>query len=136
MFQKLFLDLSGNTGAQEDAHRALAGGQFMQLLFLRHGGTSFATRKDDGLHLFWNGELGAESCCCSLERGDPRCDMVAHAVTVEEGHLFLYRPVDAGVACVQAYDEFPFVIKLFHKGELFFQVHVGGAANCCLFFSA
>jgi len=101
----------------------------MQLLFLRHGGTSFTTRQDDGLHLFRNSELGTESCSSSLERGDSRCDMVTHAIAVEECHLFLYRPIDAGVTCVQAYDELPFVIELFYKGELFFQVHVGRTAN-------
>ena len=39
----------------------------------------------------------------------------------------LYEPED--VTCVQAYDELPFVIELFYKGELFFQVHVGRTAN-------
>ena len=62
--------------------------------------------------------MGTESCSSSLERGDSRCEMVTHAIAVEECHLFLYRPIDAGVTCVQAYDELPFVIELFYKGEL------------------
>ena len=43
---------------------------------------------------------------------------------VKESHLLLYRPVDSGVAGMQAHNELAPVVELFHQDELLFQVHI------------
>ena len=100
----------------------------MQLFLLWHRRAAFTTGKDDSLYLFRDGELRAQGGSGGLERRDARRDVVTHIILIEEVHLFLYRSVDAGIAGVQAYDEFTPVVKLFHQGELLVEVHIGRAA--------
>ena len=75
--------------AEEDAHCALTPGQEMQLLPLGHGCSAFASRQDDGLCPFGDGELTLQFGCCSEEGGDARRDVVGHPLLVEERHLLL-----------------------------------------------
>ena len=61
VFLKEFaLYIVDNGGREEDAHRALAASQKMKLLFFWHGGTAFATSKDDGLATLRNCELALQ----------------------------------------------------------------------------
>ena len=55
--QQFSLHVIHNSGREEDAHRALAASQQVELLLLGHWRTSFATGKDDSLCAFGNGEL-------------------------------------------------------------------------------
>ena len=55
--QQLLLHVINNGGREEDAHRRLAAGQQVQLLFLGHRCASLATGQDNGLRLFRDGEL-------------------------------------------------------------------------------
>ena len=55
--QKFPLHIIHDSGREEDAHRALALGQKMQLFFLGHRGTTLATRQDDGLCALRDGKL-------------------------------------------------------------------------------
>ena len=57
MFKKFFLHLVRYACTEVDAHRALAGGQFVQLFFFGHRRTAFTTGENDGLYLFRDGEL-------------------------------------------------------------------------------
>ena len=126
VFLKKFpLHIVHDGGAEEDAHCALAPGQKMQLLSLRHGCSAFASRQDDGLCPFGDGELTLQFGCCSEEGGDARCDVVGHPLLVEERHLLLYGTKNAGVARVQTDDEVPFVVVFLHQLTLLLQVHVG-----------
>ena len=61
--------------------------------------------------------------------------MITHLVAVEESHLFLDGSINARVSRVQAYNKQSFIIKLFHQGELFLQIHTGGTAYGRSFFS-
>ena len=129
VLQQLRLHIIDDPRAEEDAHRALATRQQVQLLLLRHSGTPFATREDDGLRLLGDGELRAELRRCCLEGGDPWRDVVAHPVLVEEGHLLLDRPVDTRVTRMQTRDQKPLVVELLHQGELLLKVHIRRAAH-------
>ena len=126
IFLKEFpLHIVHDSCAEEDAHCALAPGQEVQLLPLRHGCSAFATREDDGLCPFGDGELTLQFGCCSEEGGDARRDVVGHPLLVEERHLLLNSAEDAGVARVQTDDEVPFVVVFLHQFTLLLQVHVG-----------
>ena len=61
VFLKEFaLHIVDDGGREEDAHRARAASQKMKLLFFWHGGTTFATSKDDGLATLRNCELALQ----------------------------------------------------------------------------
>ena len=61
IFLKQFaLYVIDDSRAEENAHRALAASQQMQLFLLWHRRTAFATRQDDGLCALRNGKLTTE----------------------------------------------------------------------------
>ena len=66
--QEFSLYVIHNGGTEEDAHGALALGEKVQLLFLWHGGSPFATGENDGLSTFGNRELASQFCGSSEER--------------------------------------------------------------------
>ena len=66
--QEFSLYVIHNGGAEEDAHGALTLGEKVQLLFLWHGGSPFATGENDGLSTFGNRELASQFCGSSEER--------------------------------------------------------------------
>ena len=103
----------------------------MQLLFLRHRGSSLSTGQDNALHFFRYGKLRTQSSSGSLERRDSRRDVIAHAVSIEEGHLFLDGSIDTRIACMKTDHEQSLVVELFHQGKLFLQIHVSRTAYHC-----
>ena len=65
LLQQLCLHVVHNGSAEEDAHGALASGEEVQLLLLRHRCASFPSSEDDGLGPFRNGKLASKlSCSC------------------------------------------------------------------------
>ena len=85
----------------------------MQLLFLRHGRTSFATSEDDRLYFLRNRELRIKSGGGGLERGDTRSDMIIHPVLIKVIHLLLNSSINARIARVQTN----------HKNALIAKIH-------------
>ena len=61
------LHVIDNGGAQEDAHRALALGQQVQLLLLGHGRATLTTGEDDSLGALGDGELAPQFSSGSKE---------------------------------------------------------------------
>ena len=77
------------------------------------------------MHFLRNGKLRLQRSGSSLEGRNARCDSDNSVMLVEIVHLFLNGTVDAGIARMQADDEFVFIIEFLHQCKLFFQVHRG-----------
>ena len=124
LLKELALHIVDDRSTEEDAHRALTLRQQMQLFFLRHRGSTFATSQDNRLTTLRNRELALQLGCCSEEGGDAWGDMVLHVVGVEEGHLLLNGAKDTRIACMEAHDELALVVELFHQFALLFECHI------------
>ena len=101
----------------------------MQLFFLGHGGTTFASCEDNRLATLRNRKLTLQLSSCSEERGDAWCDVVIHVVLIEESHLFLNSAKDTRIACMQTNDELSLIVELLHQFTLFFESHIGRRTN-------
>ena len=124
LLKELALHIVDDRSTEEDAHRALTLGEQVELFFLRHRGSTFATSQDNRLTTLRNRELALQLGCCSEEGGDAWGDMVFHVVGIEEGHLLLNGAKDTGIACMEAHDEFALVVELFHQFALLFDFHI------------
>ena len=124
LLKQFTLHIIDDGGREEDTHRTLTASQQMQLLPFRHWCAPFASCQDNRLCALWNCELALQLCCCSEEGGDTWCDMIIHALLVEEGHLLLNGTKDTGIACMQTHDEMSLVVVLLHQRALFLEIHI------------
>ena len=98
LLKQFSLDIINDGGREEDAHRALALSQQVELFFLRHRSPTLPSCEDYRLTTLRNRKLTLQLSCCSEEGGDAWGDVIVHPILIEESHLFLNGTKDTRIA--------------------------------------
>ena len=107
-------------------------GQRGNILPLRDWGSARHPGDDHSLTDARQGILPLYRGSCPTETGHTRCQRVRNPPFFQRIHLFLDRPIEAGVPRMQTHRLFLFPLRLFHGGKHLLQGHLRAVKDTAL----